>query len=252
MELSELIAQLLEKFRANGDEVFAALQQHAHPLYQRAFDAGHQAGANKIRGEKATVDTELATAKAELQTVKDQLKELQDKTPDLATVRTQYQNEIKALKDTHKTELAAERTKRVDAEKNRAIANLQSKLGKGLRPLIAKLLVQDDDVKKRIVVREDGTLEVMQKGKDIPFSPSDGQDVLDLLATELIAEQPADLRLADGDNGSGVRNGTTTQSGGANEFDSIRQKAEAERKSKASGNIKSLDEKLGLAPASAS
>lgn len=252
MELSELIANLLAKFSATPDEVFAALQSGAQPLYQRAFAAGHTAGLTKGRGEKAEVEARLTEVQGQLETAQTQLREVQERTPDTNAIRTQYQNEIKTLKDQHKTALQAEKDKRVNAEKDRAFATLQAKLGKGLNPLVARLLVQDKAVRDRIHVNEDGTLEVMQKGKEIPFSPADDQDVLDLFASELIADQPADFRLADGDSGSGVHTETVRTNSGKNEFDAIRDNAQKEREAAKAAGIKSLDEKMGFVGSAAS
>lgn len=247
MDLKELIAKLVEQFTANGDEVVTALQTSAQGLYQRVFDKGHSVGLQKGRDEKKTSDAEVTRLTTELETANASLKELRDKAPDVATVTAQFQREIADLKQANKDAIAAERKRSRDIEVNRQATILQQKLEKKLVPLAAKLLVKDPDVLARIHPKDDGSIEVMQAGKEIPFSPAKGQDALDLLVEDLVKNEPTDHRRAETDEGSGLQNGSSS-TGGKNTFDRIREqkKAEIDKRAKQAEGIKSLDEKLGV------
>lgn len=247
MTLAEIIAKLVELFNANGDEVVTALQTSAQPVYQRIFDKGHSTGLTKGRDEKKTTDAEVTRLTSELETANASLTELRSKTPDVQKVTEQFQTEIRDIKEKHKGEIKAERERSREIEINRQMTLLKTKLEKKVNPLYAKLLTQDLDIRKRIHPKDDGAVEVMQAGKEIPFSPAEGQDPIDLLVDELVKAAPTDYRLAEGDEGSGVQNGPA----GAprkTSFDKIRENKQKELKGKETGTegIKSLDEKLGV------
>jgi uncharacterized protein YdiU (UPF0061 family) len=225
MELSELVAKLLELFNADKTKVMTAIQVGAHGLYQTIFDKGHGEGLKKGRDEKKESDENVTKLTADLEKATNDLKTLREKTPDVETVRKQYQTEIDTLKETHKNEIKAEKERTKGIERKRVKAQLQAKLEKKVKPAFAKVTVQDEDVDKRLRIKDDLSLEVLQAGKDIPFSPADGQDALDLLVDELVSKADAEWKLAEGDQGSGVRGGTTGGAG-ANLFDNIRKDRE--------------------------
>lgn len=246
MPLAELIAKLIEAFNANADDVITALQATAQPIYQRVFDKGHSTGLQKGRDEKKTADADVTRLTSELAAANTSLTELRNKTPDVQTITTQFQNEITALKNTHKAELQTARDKSRTTEVKRQATILETKLKSKVNPLYAKLLVQDLEVLKRINPRDDGSVEVMQAGKEIPYSPAEGQDPIDLLVDELVKAAPTDYRLAEGDEGSGIQSGPAgTQS--KSRFDKIRDdKKKQIAGQEADKTIKSLDEKLGV------
>jgi hypothetical protein len=245
-ELSEVVAELLSHFNTDKDKTVQALQAGAQPVYQKAFDAGHGEGLKRGRQEKADVDAKVASLTAELATANEQLTELRDKTPDVQKVRDQYDRQITDLKDKHTKELAKEREKRETADMNRELSKLEAKLGKRLDPLAVKALMVDPDLKKRLQPKGDGSFDVMQHGKDIPFSPGEGQDALDLLADELTAKQDPKWRLANTDTGSGVEGQGTGGGGGADPYAKIRERKDAELKQESAAGIKPLREKLGM------
>lgn len=249
MELSEIIAKLLEKFGTDGKAVVDALHRSALPLYQQIHDTGHGAGLAKGRQEKADSDAKVATLQAELTAAQAKLTELQASQPDAQKIHDQYKAEIQTLKDAHKKAVDEERTKRATALRDRHVADLRTALTRKLDPLVARLLAQDPEVQKRLVLKDDGTLDVLQDGKDIPFSPAEGQSALELLADELVSKQDPKFRLADADAGSGTESGNRGTQGGGDIFDRIRagKKAEIEQ---SKSTIKSLDEKLGMVASS--
>jgi hypothetical protein len=246
MDLDTILSELLAKFNADKAGVFAALMGKAHGLYQMAFDAGHRV-AHAAQSEKITaLETKVTDAERDKKAAEKKLDELQKQTPDVAKVTADFQQEIVTLKETHKNELAAEKAKRAESDHKRAMSDLKSKLERLVKPALAKILVQDEEIKKRVKVNADGTYEAMQDGKTIPFSPADGKDALDLLAAEIAEKQEADWRIVDGDEGSGVRTGSTTTGKASTVFDKVREKKAAEVKKQAEAPKRSLETALGM------
>jgi hypothetical protein len=249
MDLDALLADLQAKFNADKAGVLAALQAKVHGLYQMSFDAGHRAATAAERTAREAVEARLTEATTAREKAEKDLRDYQAKTPDVAKVTEQFQAEIARLNTEHEQALKAEKAARTEADLNRAMSDLQIRLGRLVKPALAKVLVQDKDIRDRVKVKADGSYEVMQAGKTIPFSPAEGKDVLELLAAEIAEKQDADMRLVDGDEGSGAQSGSTKAGASKTVFDRVRENKKAEIEGRTKAQTVSLEQRLGMVPA---
>ncbi len=223
--VAELVAQLKDLPK---EDVVKALQSGAHEVWQEVWNAGH---ANATaRGADATKvkDDELKASLAAKTKAETQLEELQKSQPDLAKVREQYDTEIVALNTKHKDELKGEADKRVESETKRARGDLRSALvARGVDPDFADVIADKPDVKSRISF-VDGTVVVMQAGKDIPIHAAEGQTAIGVLSEELTGSVPAKFKNSKADSGSGHQRSSSTSTSG-NQYDQLREDAKARR-----------------------
>lgn len=239
MDLNELIQKLGEHPK---DQVVTALKSGAHPVFQEVFNAGHSTATEQAKTDKQALETQLADVKADLDKATTRVQELEEKAPDVAKVREQYQTEITDLKTKHEQELE-DRDQRLRNERmGRAVSDLRTKLvERGVDGEYAQVKVERADVRARLRHNDDGQLEVLQAGKEIPFQPADGKNALDLLADEIREGTDPKWITSNADRGSGTGGGGGRP--GGDMFDRIRK--ETKEREKAQG-ARSPEERLGL------
>jgi hypothetical protein len=242
MEIGQLIAELAKLDKA---QVAEALHAGAPSIWQEVFNKGH-ATATAAAAEKArTLEGRATNAEAELTTVRQQLTDAEKNKPDVTKIREQYQTEIGTLTQKNEQTVNALKAELEKERKSTLLSSLKAKLAAKIDPEYAD--VKATQAEGRIRITATGH-EIMQEGKEIPFTPASGQTAVDLLADEIIKATPAKFQLARTDNGGGTRSDAGGGGGSSNgNLASIRQRAEAERKVQAERTGgKSGAERLGL------
>jgi multidrug efflux pump subunit AcrA (membrane-fusion protein) len=221
MDLTEAIKALMA--HSNREEVVAALQKDGQPLYQLVFNKGHAVATAKLEAEKATVEARATQAEQERDAAKGTLAERERNTPDVAAIRTQYEQQIADLKEQHKGTLLKEKEARQAERLERTKAELRADLvSAGVDPDYADVLVEKRETLSRLTFRkDDGVLEILQAGKTIPLAVGDGESPVKLLVAELRGATPAKFISSNADGGSGSSSGNGG-GGGATIYDKIR------------------------------
>lgn len=248
-EIQEAIqAYMGEATTANRDAVVAAMQKNAQPIFQHIHDIGHSAAHKTARVQTKDLEKKLADAQEALTAAETRLTEATANQPDVSKVHDQYKAEIQTLKAAHASALADMKASQVADKRERAKADLVASLvSKGVDKDYAEVQVAKAEGRMRF--SEDGSLEILQAGKEIPFAPGDGQTAVGLLAEEIRTATPTKFVSTNADSGSGVGANGGAGAGGGNYYDTIRAQMEERNKAQAANTgTNALAERMGMAP----
>lgn len=251
MTLQEAIAHLMG--HTDRKEVLDLIHASAQPLWQEIFNKGHGVATEKANKDIETLKGEKTTLEGQLKTANDKVTDLQTKTPDVAKIQQEWSQKLTDAQEAHKKELQGIRDKGAAVTRDSTISNLRSKLvAAGVDIKLATVMTQDSELTKRIVVREDGTVSILQKGATaIELIPAANQTALDLLTTELFEVAKKDspqLITIQVDRGAGITGdkGSSAGKGGAAFYDDIRKRKEEEQKVTGKGGEGELSTRLGM------
>lgn len=199
-------------------------------LTQIGFSAAHAQGDEKITALKK----ELTAAEKAKERAESKLKETLDKTPDVASIRTEYETKMTELIEDHKKEIEAVSGELGGAIQEMALTQLEAALvGQKVKPMIARYRVRDADVRNRVKV----------DGKEIKFylpdgitpmaPPTEGKSPYQALASELVKTIDPEFVGSGVGGGSGAGSGSGAGTNGIakvvkEHIDAI-EKAKAER-----------------------
>lgn len=241
------LSQLLETLQAAAEDsegtadAIDALQQHAHEVYQEIFDRGHGEATRKAREQTEQLERDLEQARSELEKREQRIERLEEEQPDVARIESEYQDEIAELKEEAREKMSNLRDQISSERMARARSDLTSTLvQEGVDRDYAEVQVHKAVDNGRIRHTEDGEVEVLQPGKEIPLQVD---DPLGSLAEEIHDRTPAKFRSSDADRGSGAEGGSGGGSG-SSVYDRIREQAEEERTGSRDPS-EELDERLG-------
>lgn len=244
MTLAEILAALMS--HEDRKAAIKGLQEMAHPIYQAVFDTGHAIATADKQKEIDRLSGELATAKHQFDELKERSADKgepatwQKEKTDLTTRVTELELEVKDAKKEGKEALKTERHRR-------AVSDFRTKLiGLRVDPIIADALAEKKDIQERIRHKEDGSVEVLQAGKTIPYAASDddGKTPLDLLADEVFAKIDKKFVAANADRGSGQQNGGEGAGGGQSFLKTLKGDLEKKRTEQQKDSISTLDDRL--------
>jgi hypothetical protein len=251
-DYEKLVAQLSGLKPAEGteeiadDAIVSAIQTHGQPVYQIAHDRGHAAGTGKKGAEATALQTRVETAERERDEAKAALETLKGKAPDGEKLKAEYTTELQKAQEKFTAKEAALKATLKSTRLAWAKADLRASLVSDFKvdKDYAAVLVEKPEVIDRITHTDDGTLEVLQRGKQIPFAPGDGQTSIGLLAAELREGVNPKFIVSDADSGAGAGNGNGA--GGPKGFDfkkhGEKKKAEQDAKKPEAG----YRERLGI------
>lgn len=218
------------------EEAFEAIKKHANGLYtainNQGFGAAQAAMKKQVddaNAAKTAAENALTTERATLQ---NKIRELEDKSPSVATVNQQWETKLTEAEQTHKTELQKEREKTSRILHQRDQKALETELiNRKVPAAMARTLSKDPDLLARFQYDDNGALSVLQAGQQIPLTPGQGQTHLGLVAEEIAATVENDLKISNGDRGSGVAAGNQPGrvGGDAAFYESIRETAKKEQ-----------------------
>lgn len=229
-ELDEAIQAIVAEH--STDDIAKSLQAHGREIWQVAFNEGHNSGARKSEALMEEAKGTLATTKADLDRATTRMKEMEDSQPDLAAIRDQHRTEIKEIKDGHKAELADRDQKVKDERLRNARIDLASTLEHecGIDPDYAReVLVSKDEVRRRLSFAEDGSLMVLQLGRDIEIQPTEDKSAISILAEEIAKGVSPKWVTSKADRGSEMGRERSRTGSKAELFQGIRDRAKAKR-----------------------
>lgn len=203
MDLKEAIAALAA---ADRTEVIAALKADAPGLQQALFQEGHDVGYGKKHGELTAAESKVTELTSQVSTLTKDVDKLK-KNPAVAELHTQYGQEIETLKAANAATVAELKGKITSSKADATTASLRAMLTSGakrLDPDYAGVLTEKADTRARIKVADDGSIQILQAGKDIPIGAHTVEAALTVFAEELKAAAPAKFVLADTDKGGGT------------------------------------------------
>jgi uncharacterized protein YdaU (DUF1376 family) len=246
VDLTEAIRVLMG--HADRAEVVTELQKAAHPIYQEIFNRGHAEETRNSKSKLEDKDAKIAALTTERDAAMEKAKSFDKTAPEWETKEKQYQSEIASLKEKAATAQQEAQATVLAERRNTALSDLKARLiARKIHPDYADVLIQKPDVVKRVVFDEkDGSRRVLQAGKEIPLSPAEGQDVLDMMADELVSKTDKLFITANGDRGSNLT-GQPAETGTF--LAQHKAKLEEQRKKEAASasGTKTLDERLGRA-----
>jgi uncharacterized phage infection (PIP) family protein YhgE len=200
-------------------------------LYQGIFQSGFDTGFGKKEADLRTATERVTALTTELATATGEITKLKSN-PDTTALHTQYGGQIKELTDKHTAELAKLNGQIAEGRVNDFLGALKGALSSGdtrLQGDYVEVITQRADIRSRLKVNPDGSRQVLQKGKDIPFAVSSSDEALKLLAEEIKKEAPATFILAGTDKGAGTPGaGAPGGTPGATLFDKVRESVKAD------------------------
>jgi hypothetical protein len=234
------------------EKVTDAVHAAAQVVYQEIYDRGHQFAHAKGKGVGDDLQKRLDASEKAREKAEKEAAELAAKAPDLEKIRGEHKAQLDDLRTAHQSELDEERGKGRKASLDRRIQDLRLDLVRlGVDPDYAEVLVSKPDTVARFRPAEDGAIEILQKGKDVPFAPGGETTPIQLLAAELKEGAPDKFITASGDRGSGSRSGQGSQSSGFDlgKYREDLLKQRQEEAAKRQSGMSSLKERLGGRPA---
>jgi len=216
MNLDEAIAALAE---ANKDEVAALLEKKAGGLHQAIFQKGYDVAHGRKVKDADQLKGEIDKLKSELALRTEELSKVGSGQPDRVKA---YEEELTRIRTEKAETEKVYQLKLLQKDRQRAIADLRAVLiRKGVDPDYAEVLTQKATIESRVRVESDGSIQVMQEGKEIPIATEGSKAPLDALAEELVPKLDPKWLTSKVDAGSGDRGGAG-QPGTASFYDKIR------------------------------
>jgi len=210
MDLSDEQQEALDTLRESFDSEEAAaeaLQQHAQPIYQKAYDNGHQDGLGEAEGKASRFKEQRDELEEQVGALNEELESLREEKPDAEELRRQWEeNELQPLKE----ELENKQSRLQDLNEDRALSAVEKRIRDEVaNEWVAERLVQN--ARDRVDTSGDEPTYLRPDGQT-PYATAGDQDPADAFADDLLSEVPDDLRASrsdgsdfgNGDPGSGV------------------------------------------------
>lgn len=238
-DLQALWAQLGEGVEDDADvpeaKIVEVIQKNAHPVFQIIYDRGHSTATEAGNRKVTDLESQLEKLKKDHETATQALADERRKHPDTDTIRTQYEEREQELKAEHEKAVAELNGKLQNERLNTARQTLKGYLTSGERrldPDYADVQLDKSELRERFRHRDDGTLEVLQAGKQIALVPADGVSPLELLAKELKDAAPSKFVEVHSDRGAGSQGNGGSSGGAGGFFGKYREELKKERENK--------------------
>lgn len=207
---AEQIAAVKLLADADATEVADALKNDANTIYNRVFGAGVKTGKEAEKASKATLQEQLDAEKTARETAETALQEARNKVPDAEKLNADWQAKYDRDVQAAKQATEAERQARQQEREARKLSDLRAHLT-GLDPEYAAW--KATEAAKRLRVKDDGAVELLEAGSEIPVQVPAGKTPYAVLAEEIVRGAPAGLRLSNADSGAGTQGGGGGRSG---------------------------------------
>ena len=215
-------AALVTLSAADPKEVADALQQDAQPHYQTIYQRGFSTKHNEAKQTIQAKDAEIEAEREKVQAKEAELTKLREQTPDVDSVRQEYEAKLQA-KDQERQAAIDEANTRVETlHRSRFEAELAGALiAARVDPDYAKEVLVPK-FRSRIKVESDGSVKFYDEDGATPLAAAAGE--LSRIAAERI-KGTVDKKwiTSTADSGGGSTNGTGGS--GSSEWDRIRQSA---------------------------
>jgi hypothetical protein len=239
--LNELFEQLEKDAQEAGirfsdeqvaEKAMELLKKHANPLYSAINALGFGAAQAKLQEQVTTAKTAQTAAENRAKQAEDTLTAERGKTPEVATINSQWETKLNEARTAHERALEELRNEGRNALIERDQAQLENDLVELQVPrAVAKVLARDPDLLPKRADYDKGKLSVRQAGQSIPMTPASGQTFTQLVAKEVVESPVFDkgLLTSGGDAGSGVNGGNRPGAGDKGKWDRVRENAKKEQ-----------------------
>lgn len=206
MTLEEAVAFLAA--HADRAEVVTLLKTKAGAIHHEIHQDGYNGGYGKKAGELTTATTRITELEGKVTKAEADLVEARKAHPELNQVHQDYQKKIADLTASKDAAIAEANGRVKSKELTRAQAELKSHLIRlGVQADMAEVQVLKPEHASRLVVGDDGELQVLQPGLAIPYNAAGDRTPIVLLAEAIKAKVPATFIRSGADVGSGDRGG---------------------------------------------
>lgn len=243
-ELTQFKA-LAKKYEAKDkDEVLGVLKADVHEVFQDINDGGRRAANEANKTKMDSLEAKVTTAEAAKVAAEKKVTELNGQAPDAARLKETYDRSIADLQSTHKTELEAKDgvilTERISNAKKELVTAL---VKAGIDEEYAStIMVEKAEVRDRLKPGQDGKIQIMKSGSDLPLVPPGGdKTIYNLLAEELaptVTDRWKTSKVKRGSGNTGSEGGADDQ--GATTFDEIRTEVKERVESRQKSRDKSV------------
>lgn len=232
----------------NGDEADQAkanvLDNLDQGVRQFLWNGGHKAATAQKSDRIKDLQNERDRIKSELEQTKEQLQALEEDQPNVEKIRSEYEEQIRNLKEEHQEAVEELRGKLHDRDKgsfkNRALAEGSDRLDRDWLDVQLERM----EMEGRIQRTEDGSIQVLQPGKDIPYMADSEDELAQTVVEELAQEAPTKFKLSQADSGGGSR-GEGSGPSSASKYDQAREAGQQSQESRQNQGP-SLKERLNM------
>lgn len=215
MEPTEIIAAInahIDGDKQKAKDFAKAMRANAPVAAQALMNAGASVKERDLDGKFKTLETDRDEWKEKAEALEQEFAEFKTKTPDAAAIeaRERQKWEPKVTKERERAEQAA--TALRDERKKLAVSQFVTLLttpderGARVEPKWAQRVVAQEYA-DRFVVKEDGTLGVLQIGETTEYDGETLEQKVAALAKDARKTVDSGFVLTGADSGSGVRNG---------------------------------------------
>jgi uncharacterized membrane protein YqiK len=215
MELPEIIAALnayVGTDKAKAKEVAKSLRADARDVAQHLINVGAGQKAGEVGGKVDELASKVSELTEQLEAKDEEIAKMRSSAPDVAAQvdAERKKGESKAAKERERAEAAETRAtalaKQVAKDKIIARLTTPNELGQRADREYAELIAAAklDD---RVVVKADGSIDVLQIGESTAYDGETLDQKIDALVKDFRPSIPASFLLTNADSGAGVRSG---------------------------------------------
>lgn len=254
MTWEEINAAIEEKVASateglDGDDADEAkakeLKNMDQSVRQFLWNGGHKAATKQNAEKIESLESERESLQEQIEEKERQLEELKEVQPDAEKIEAEYQEEIKELKEQHAAAVEELRQKIRDRDKGSFRNRVFARVSKILDSDYVDVQLQRMEAQGRIKIDDDGDIEILQPGKEIPYMADSEEALVETVVEELASEAPDKWKVSNADSGGG----SSGSGGGPNKSSKYERAREAGKQTQEyrQRRTKSLSERVGKA-----
>lgn len=245
MSFTEQLREFLDGLDESvGAEALAdALQEVHQAAYQAIYDRGHGGATSRLKSDIEDLEGKLSKEQKRRKKAEERAEQLEEENPEVGEIRSQYEEQLEETREEYEERLRKQGETLNSERRQRARSDLVAMLSGELDRDYAEVQVDRVLSNGRIRHDDEGEIEVLQDGKDIPIQ---ADKPLEALASEITESADPKWRVSKADSGSGTQGSGAAGSGGSNRYDRIREKAKKERENARSSGPPAA-ERMGIA-----
>lgn len=230
-ELFDAINERVGEDRDKAKEFARAFRSACKPVAQSLINIG---GSQK-KGDIDALNSRVKQLEDEAEQKDAEIQELRAKTPDAQALTEKYEKKLAEARDAKKAAEESSRSLRKQVAKDKALALIKRRDGQGFTvdDLWADKVVAAD-IDDRIVVKDDGSIDVLELGQTTSYDGDTVDAKLAALARDARKAVPSQYLISNADAGAGIR-GSNGGGAAGNTWTQFRKDVEKERKQQITG-----------------
>ena len=240
-EINEAIKAKVDEATADkeGDEATKAkadvLKNMTHSVRQFIHDGGHKQATAQLNDKFEDLKSEKQALQTKIDQAESRIAEMEEEVPDADAIKEQYQQEVADLKKQHKETVeqlkGTVRDLKVGGVEGKILGRVGPKLSEEGEDW-ARTQVTMMKQQGRIRATDDG-YEVLQPGKEIPYTADGEDELLSVVSDELLGKARSWALKSNGDKGGGSSSQNGSAAGG---YDPAKEGKEMAQKQKGGGD----------------